>query len=268
MRGRSIGFLIMVLGVAPLMSAQCTNQSAAPQARTAAGTPDFSGVWSRVGLAPGPGSARSLNPTEPPPMTPWAAEKFKAVREGTGGPGDKGRDDLDPLITTCAPPGPTRIFAFPRPFEIVQIPGRVLFLFEWDHWVRPIWTDGRKHPNDPDPTWMGHSIGWWEGDTLVVDTIGLNDKTWIDSIGYPHTEALHIVERYRRPTRDELHLAITIDDPKAYTKPWTANIVLYSRPDWEISEMVNCENLEMFGDKFFATWHGRRPAGSLPLTSR
>jgi hypothetical protein len=103
---------------------------------------------------------------------------------------------------------------------------------------------------------MGHSIGSWEGDTLVVDTVGLNDKTWIDSIGYPHTEALHIVERYRRPTRDELHLTITIDDPKAYAKPWTSNVVFYARPDWEISEMVNCENQEMFGEKFFQTWHG------------
>jgi hypothetical protein len=190
-------------------------------------------------------------------MTPWAAEKFKAVREGTGGPGDKGRDELDPVITSCSPPGPTRIFAFPRPFEIAHIPGRVLLLYEWDHWVRPIWTDGREHPKDPDPNWMGHSIGRWDRDTLVVDTIGLNDKTWIDSIGYPHSEALHIVERYRRVKHDELDLTFTFDDPKAYTKPWTATVVFALKPDWEISEMVNCENLDMFGEKFFATWHPR-----------
>lgn len=257
MRGWSSGFLIAVLGVVLLISAQCANQSGAPSAQTAAATPDLSGVWSRVGVAPGPGAARSLNPTEPPPMTPSAAETFKAVREGTDGPGDKGRDDLDPLVTSCAPPGPTRIFAFPRPFEIVHIPGRVLLLFEWDHWVRQVWTDGRGHPQDPDPSWMGHSIGRWDGDTLVVDTVGLNDKTWIDSIGYPHSDALHLIERYRRLNRDELQVNITIDDPKAYTKPWTANVVFTLRPDWEISETVSCENLEMFGEKFFETWHRR-----------
>jgi hypothetical protein len=149
------------------------------------------------------------------------------------------------------------MFGFPRPFEIVQIPGRVLVLFEWDHWVRPIWTDGRGHPKDPDPTWMGHSIGRWDGDTLVVDTVGLNDKTWIDSIGHPHSEDLHVIERYRRTKHDELEVAFTFDDPKAYTKPWTATVVFGLKPDWELSEMVNCENLDMFGEKFFKTWHPR-----------
>ena len=112
---------------------------------------------------------------------------------------------------------------------------------------------------------MGHSIGSWDGDTFVVDTVGLNDKTWIDSIGYPHSEALHVIERYRRRSHDELEVNITIDDPKAYTKPWTAQLVFELRPEWEISEMVNCENLDFFGDTFFETWHPRsEPATSLP----
>ena len=260
MRPWRIGSIIAVVGVLALISAQCVNQPGAPSGQTTSATPDLSGVWSRVGTAPGPGAARSLNPTEAPSMTPWAAERFKAIREGTGGPGDKGRDDLDPVITTCSPAGPTRLFGFPRPFEIVQIPGRVLMLFEWDHWVRPIWMDGRGHPEDPDPSWMGHSIGRFDGDTLVVDTVGLNDKTWIDSIGHPHTEALHVVERYRRVEHEQLEVSFTFDDPKAYTKPWTATVVFGLKPDWEISEMVNCENLDMFGDKFFATWHpGSKP---------
>ena len=265
MRGLSTVFVIAALGLVPVVSTGCANQSGAPAAQTTTARPDLSGMWSRVGVAPGPGSTRSINPTETPPMTPWAAEKFKAVREGTGGPGDKGRDDLDPVVTSCSPPGLTRIFAFPRPFEILQIPGRVLLHFEWDHWIRQIWTDGREHPKDPDPSWMGHSIGSWDGDTLVVDTVGLNDKTWIDSIGYPHSEALHVIERYRRRSHDELEVNITIDDPKAYTKPWTAHLVFGLRPEWEISEMVNCENLDFFGETFFETWHRRsEPATSLP----
>lgn len=256
MHGRSIGVVFAALSVLPL-TAQSANQSGAAKAGTAASAPDLSGVWSRVGIAPGPGAARSLNPTEIPSMTPWAVEKFKAIRAGTDGPDDKGRDELDPVVTSCAPAGPTRIFAFPRPFELVHIPGRVLMLFEWDHWVRQVWTDGRGHPKDPDPNWMGHSIGRWDRDTLVVDTVGLNDKTWIDSIGYPHSEALHIVERYRRLSHDQLEVLLTFDDPKAYTKPWTGKILFALKPDWEISEMVNCENLSMFGEKFFETWHPR-----------
>lgn len=251
MRGCTVSVAFGLMAIVSVASAQT---------RAATSTPDLSGVWSRVGSSPGPGAARSLNPAETPSLTPWGAERFKAIRAGTDGPGDKGRDELDPVITSCAPAGPSRIFSFPRPFEIVQVPGRVLLLYEWDHWVRQVWTDGRPHPKDPDPSWMGHAIGRWDGDTLVVDTVGLNDKTWIDSIGYPHTEALHIVERYRRVKPDELEITFRFEDPKAYTKPWTARTVFALKPDWEISEMVNCENLDMFGEKFFETWHpGGKP---------
>ena len=186
-------------------------------------------------------------------MQPWAAAQFKAVREGVREPTDsyidpplprswgRGRDDKDPLVL-CAPPGPTRILMLPRPFEIVPQPGRVLLLFEWDHFTRQIFTDARGHPDGFIRSWMGHSIGHWDRDTLVVDTTDLNDNTWVDSLGHPQTEAMHIVERYRRVAADTLEVDITFDDPKAYTKPWSGHYVFKLRPKIEIGEHVVCED--------------------------
>src|SRR2546427_429563 len=109
-----------------------------------------------------------------------------------------------------------------RPMEIIQLSNEVIMMFEYARLVRHIYTDGRPHDKflDP-PLWMGDSIGKWEGDTLVVDVIGFNDKTWLDRIGHPHSDALHVVERIRRVDHGTLEDDITIDDPKAYKKPWT-----------------------------------------------
>ena len=110
----------------------------------------------------------------------------------------------------------------PYPWKILQQPKLVVFLFEGNiHTYRQIFMDGREHPSDLDPTWYGHSIGKWEGDTLVVDTIGFNDKFWFDFAGHPHTEKLHITERYRRPDYSHLEFEVLIDDPGAYTRPFT-----------------------------------------------
>ena len=125
--------------------------------------------------------------------------------------------------------------------EIMQAPGRVVVVFEYDHFVRYINTDGRQHPADLSATWMGNAIGHWDGDTLVVDTIGFNDKTWLDRVGHPHSDALHLIERFRRTDHDTLVDDITIDDSKAYTKPWTAQRVFKLKPKWEIMEFV-CED--------------------------
>jgi hypothetical protein len=121
----------------------------------------------------------------------------------------------------CLPPGVPRIYIQPFALEMIQSPGRVLEYFEFDHHIRQIFTDGRQHPKDPELTWMGDSIGWYEGDTLVIDTVGLNEKTWIDRGGLPHSSQLHVTERIRRPNHDALEIAITIDDPKAYTTSWS-----------------------------------------------
>jgi hypothetical protein len=125
--------------------------------------------------------------------------------------------------------------------EIIQTHGRVLMLNEYDHTLRHVYMDGREHPKDPDPTWLGHSTGKWDGDTLVIDTIGLTDKTWLDYLGHPHTEDLHVVERYRRVDSSTLRLEILIDDPKTYAKTWTGQVVFKLKPDWEISEHFACD---------------------------
>ena len=131
--------------------------------------------------------------------------------------------------------------------EIMQVPGRVVMLFEYDHFVRQIFTDGRQHPQDMPPSWMGDSIGKWEGNTLVVDTVGFNDKTWLDLVGHPHTDALHLVERLRRVSHDTMTIDISIDDPKAYTRPWVAHSIYELKPDWNIGEVICEDDVEFSG---------------------
>jgi hypothetical protein len=131
--------------------------------------------------------------------------------------------------------------------EIIQTPGRVLMVYEFNHFVRQIFTDGRKHSTDLGPTWMGDSIGKWEGDTLVADTIGFNDKTWLDRMGHPHSEDMHLVERFRRVDPNTLKINLTIEDPKAYTKPWTSELTFQFRKDWNITELI-CEDNATFND--------------------
>ena len=173
-------------------------------------------------------------------MQPWAEERYNYNRSPEGDL--RGREELDPS-RNCFPPGPTRILFYPYPFEIIQLPDRVLLLFEFDHWVRQIWTDGRGHPDGYPVTYMGHSTGKWDGDTLVVDTVGINEKSsWIDRAGTPHSDALRVVERYRRLDHDTLEIEFLFDDPKAYTKPWGGKKVYKLGPGWEIMEFITCED--------------------------
>ena len=129
--------------------------------------------------------------------------------------------------------------------QIVQIPGQVIMMFEYDHYMRHIYTDRREHLKELSPTWMGDSIGRWEGDTLVVDTVGFNDKSWLDQVGHPHSDALHLVERIQRVNHDTLQIDITVDDPKAYTRPWTGQVVFKLRPGWRLIEYVCTDNMDV-----------------------
>lgn len=192
---------------------------------------DLSGVWS------GKENAVAFSATEPP-LQPWAESKFKTVKPAYG-PGASPVSN-DPL-GDCLPPGVPRILLIPFPMQIVQIPGEVVMLFEYNHFVRHIYTDRPEHPKDLRPSWMGDSIGKWEGDTLVVDTVGLNDKSWLDQVGHPHSDALHVVERIRRIDHDTLEDDLTIDDAKAYTKPWSGRQVFKLRPGWRLMEYI-CED--------------------------
>ena len=178
------------------------------------------------------------------PLTPWGEERFKASRATHGPRAVASLTSTEPIVN-CLPPGVPGIYTVSiYPMEIFQVPGRVIMLFEYGNYLRQIFTDGRKHQNLT-PTWMGDSIGKWEGDTLVVDVSGFNDKTWIDSEGHPHSDALHVVERIHRVDHDHLVDEMTVDDPKAYSQPIMMKRPFTFEPDWNIAEFV-CEDSDIF----------------------
>jgi hypothetical protein len=185
---------------------------------------DISGVWQVTKFQP------KLFPTGGAPFQPWAEAKFKANNPETN----------DPNLG-CLPDGVPRFMFVPLPIEILQTPARLVMIGEGVQQMREIYMN-RQHPKDLDPTYSGDAVGKWEGDTLVVDTIGFNDKTWLDQGGLPHSEAMHVVERIRRVDHDTLIDDVTIDDPKAYTKPLASQQVYKLRPGWEIREFVCTEN--------------------------
>jgi hypothetical protein len=175
---------------------------------------DLSGLWHYEGT----GASEPIAPDNLiPPMTPWAQARFDAERPGYGPKRAPGGNDP---ILQCDPMGFPRVLFLNTPFEFVQVAGRVIQFFEHEHEYRSIWTDGRSLPKDPGPTWYGYATGHWEtDDTFVVESTGFRDSTWLGSTGYPHSEDMHITERYHRADHDTIFYDITINDPKAYTKP-------------------------------------------------
>jgi hypothetical protein len=152
-------------------------------------------------------------------MTPWGAARYNAARPPFG-PKATFEAINDPVQLYCDPPGIPRIYPYPWEFTILQTKDVVYMLFEFTRTWRSIAMD-RDHPQDPDLTWLGDSVGKYDGDTLVIDTIGFNDKTWLDQTGNPHSEALHLIERVRLVDHETLEIAMTVQDPKAYTKAFT-----------------------------------------------
>jgi hypothetical protein len=197
-------------------------------ARNGGGHPDLSGLWQ--GGGPIGDITQGLPKGETIPLLP-SAKKIMDARQS--------KDDPQ---ASCLPSGVPRIA--PYPWRIVQTPTHIFFLFEANiHSYRQIFMDGRPHPKDPDPTWYGHSIGRWDGNTLVVDTVGFNDKFWFDFKGHPHTERLHIVERYTRKDAKTLVNQITIDDPGAYSRPFTITFTAeLAPPGDELMEYICQEN--------------------------
>jgi hypothetical protein len=229
-------------------SAQTKKPSRAVKTQSSVQTPDLVGIWFQDHP---PATALDywiyeFN-LEEPPMTAWGEAQYKAAKSSFGPHAYPIAETNDPVYNGCFPPGVPRVFLHPFPVQIVQAAGEVIMLFEYDSLRRQIFTDGRPHDTSIGPSWMGDSIGHWQGDTLVVDTINLNDKTWIDRIGHAHSDALHVVERIRRINHDHLVDDITIEDPKAYTKPWTAHLDLLLRPKWTMEEQF-CEDGESFRD--------------------
>jgi len=221
---------------------------AAPAPRTADGKPDFSGVWDKGLLpseAPPPGPFAGIAPSlafrdlknalgAEVPMLPWAA-KLKTERHAANS-----KDHPD---AHCLPLHPIQLHLHPQPRKIIQTPELVLILYEANDGQRQIHLDGRPLPtNDPQPFWYGYSTGRWEGDTLVVDSVGFKDQSWIDEWGTPGSDKLRLTERIRRPTYGTLEIEMTVTDPKTFTKPFSFTVQQRLMPDTELIEFVCAEN--------------------------
>jgi len=230
----------------------------APAPRTADGNPDLAGVWqnvrrlgqNRLAGVGGAAGAPLLDGTIPLrdnqfwdigyglsgglPLQPWAA----ALKEKRMA--DNGKDNPD---AHCLPMGLMQMHTHPQPRKIIQTPDLIVILYEGNAGIRQIYLDGRPLPaGDPQPWWYGYSTGTWEGDTLVVRSSGFRDGGWLDINGSPLTDAATWVERFRRVSYGELDITITVDDPKAYTKPWTVAIQQRLMPDDDLIEFVCLEN--------------------------
>ncbi len=209
----------------------------APVQKTPDGRPDLSGVW-ESGNQYFNNLARDLKPGQMV-MLPWA-QKLQNERET--------RDHRDDPLNTCMPPGVPRINMTtangPHPLKIVQTPNLVVLLYETsaNQTFRQVFMDGRVLPKDPNPTWLGYSIGHWDGNSLVVETTGFNGRSWVDTAkGHPQTTSAHVTERFTRLDYGHMDIDITIDDPGAYEKPWTAKVPFHLMADTDLIETY-CEN--------------------------
>lgn len=200
----------------------------APVTTAADGHPDLSGVWS-----PDTRPLQVIAPASAIPFQPWSRKLADDRADGS-----RGKDDP---AAYCIP-GMPKLVVLPYPYKIVQLPGMMLILYEGFTTYRQIFTDGRALPADPQPSWLGYSVGKWEGDTFVVNTIGVNEHTWLDNAGRPHSDAMRLTERYHRRDFGHLDMQLTIDDPKAYTKPWTVSENATLLPDSDLLEYICSEN--------------------------
>jgi hypothetical protein len=248
--------LLAAVCAAPLIStASATAQRgtvSAPRAkripRAADGKPDLSGVWitGALGLLIGDQEARAIQQAdaaagrkplvrEPPPYNPEAEAKRQYYLSRRG---------IDDPMARCFISGVPRITTRPLPFQIIQMKGQVILLYEAHHAFRIIPTDGRPHPDDIEPSFNGDSVAHWEGDTLVVDVTGFNEKTWLAGVGTIHSDKLHVTERYTRDTFDTILYDVTMEDPGVFTKPWHQHEIFRLRPNERLREYECIENNE------------------------
>ena len=199
--------------------------------------PDMSGVWQAPYT---PDLTKPLG--HDLPYTPYGQERFKKVVFA------------DDPASYCLPVGPARGIQAPMPFQIVQSPGLAVLLFEYQHTYRLIYTDGRGHQSDLEPfRWFGDSIGKYEGDTLVVDTVGIGDRTWLDTAGHQHSDQLHIVERFQKIDSNNMKWTVTFEDPKMYKEPFTVTLPLKRQNT--VIMMYSCEENEKDRGHLDATKH-------------
>lgn len=219
----------------------------APTARLG-GKPKLSGVW-RADFDPVPPDVQTVESGQEFPrhfinvaadlepdelaFRDWAAELFQQRLAGTG---------ADDPGAHCRPAGVPRVNAVPLPFKIVQTPDLVVILYEENTVFRQVFLDGREPVEDAVPRYMGYSTGRWDGDALVVDTVGFHDRYWLDGMGHPNSERLHVIERFRRPTAGHLEIEITIDDPGAYAKPFSYTLKATALADEDLLEYFCTDN--------------------------
>ncbi len=205
----------------------------APAPRLPDGKPDFSGVWN-----PPLGYLRDLSKDlkEPVPFQPWAKALYDERAAGL-----HWREEPD---ANCLPQGVPKVLLAPAPWRVVQTPERTFFIHEAFNLWWQVFTDGREYVNTKDvtPTWHGYSTGKWDGDTFVIESRGFNAKVWLDQLGKPSTEALHVTTRLHRRDFGHMDIQATIDDPEAYTKPWTVNVAVDLVPNGELMEFICLEN--------------------------
>jgi hypothetical protein len=206
---------------------------AAPAPRLPDGRPNLSGIWEPERNKYLRNIAADLD-ADDVPFQPWAKALAEARADGS-----HSREDPD---ANCLPQGVPRIGAAPAPWKIVQTPELIVIVHEAFNLWRQIFLDGRRLAANVNPTWLGYSTGTWDEDTLVVDTRGFNGKAWLDQLGKPSTEALHVIERYTRTDFGHMEIEITIDDPGAYTRPWTVTQEVHLLTDTELLEFICNEN--------------------------
>jgi len=234
----------------------------APAPKAPDGHPDLSGIWDlrgpgggrggpggqQKGGGPKGGAPPELPPGTPPmatfknvgsgfkeglPMLPWAADLLKQRKS------ENSKDNPD---AHCLPLGLMQLHMHPQPRKIIQTPGLIVILYEAQGGISQIFTDGRPLPKDPEPWWYGYSVGKWDGDTLVVETTGFRDDVWLDIDGSPLTESGKMTERIKRLNYGTLQTDVTIEDPKAYTKPFTVRVIHHLLPDTDLIEFICSEN--------------------------
>ena len=221
--------------MAAAVSASLTFALYAP-VQAAQATPDWTGIWTRVG-------SLNFDPNIPgdqsdePPYTPPYAERWKKIRAA-----EAAGQAINDASAQCAPPGLVRMMNMVYPMEILQTPGQVTIIPEWLGQVRRIFTDGRPHPADPDPSYNGHSVGRWEGDTLVVDTVGLKGNGILNDHGAPLGGNLHVTERWRLADPETLRVEITLEDPAVFTRPYSTVKTFKRRKDVQMMEYACEEN--------------------------
>jgi hypothetical protein len=240
MRIRSViafGWVFFALGTLLVCPPQSRAQSPRPSQEpknneVKFGPHDISGVWNRVSPIQSFGNVPEGNSkAEPAPFTAWGKTKYDSNKPGYGPRAVPPAFGNDPM-GTCDPLGIPRLLTLEiappeQMFEIIQTSNRVVQLFRWHHDWRSIWADGRKLPDDPDPTWLGTSVGQWDGDSFVVDSTGFDPRSWLDHFGYPHSDEMRLQERYRRVDQNTLELSMTLTDPKAYTKPLVSDTKVF-----------------------------------------